>query len=387
MPESPEAPQPRTGTRTTRRDGALRDADNRTGYGSLSRDPVPRRSAPMQSSGASVASLGSRVRSQSEVDDDEEEDEEDEEQAHGSFSADEEVRWQVMYSLLPDFTGATDGLKQRLENGSYDNKVFAMILDAKRKAFHALLEHYEEDEPSESPFIGTEWLERLRARGENDTRIPNALVRANIVNALDGIEQLSDATIKDPVPFLEDLDSCFSHLFAPPEAWKNHWELALDLRTCYLIEVLSAQRGQYDVKEAIASVFCKATGGADYAKLFTNGPFKGLTDRNETETTKEEDELISARTEMLYTFSRADKKDHGLGRMRKEFPLDKTLKDLKQCFLELYSASKYAERGDTTGLNGQTETGRESWHDAEETIPDSISESQPIIRPTAADVK
>jgi hypothetical protein len=66
--------------------------------------------------------------------------------------------------------------------------------------------------------------------------------------------------------------------------------------------------------------------------------------------------------------------------MREKYPLDQTLDRLQRLLRAWYINLKDAERQGEREANGQ-DTGRESWHDAEETIPDSISESQPTMRP------
>ncbi|KAG8415512.1 hypothetical protein J3458_009352 [Metarhizium acridum] len=396
LPEIVGSPEQQMTPRTTRRTIAtVKDTIAVVGYGSLSKDPIPRRGAHQPNDAASIASLSSRRKTRSEIAEDEDEDEEFESsqpQPEGdslqedSLSVDDVEQYQIMASLLPDFTSATEELQHRLVNGDYKNKVFAAILNSKRITFHSLLENYLKSK-NESSFIDLPWVEELSEGAEGDGRVLDASSRANIVTALDGIQRLKDNTISDILPFLKDLDSAFMHLFNSEDSTEDDWKLALDLRTCYFIEALAAQGAQPDVMQTVASVFCKDTNSKDYAHLFVHGPFKNLTRKHDTETSDDEDELISKRATELYTIAVQNKKDHGLGRLRESWPLDRTLKELSQCLVQWYVNSKDAARGEKAELNEQTEPGRESWHDAEETIPDSFTESQPIIRPTGEEQK
>lgn len=366
--EATKSPQYPTAQQSTPRSAASKASR----YGSLSKDPIPRRSAPRPPKADSVVSLGSRVRPNSEID-------EDEAQEQQTPGPDNEETYQIMLSLLEDFKRAVDELHHRLVNGDRKNIVFATILKSKRTAFYSLLEYYQQPQ-SDSPFIDPE---RIAGLSQNTAvGLTNVLFRANIVNAVDGIQQLDHQTEKDTLSFLNDLNNAFSHLFTSEAASKDHQKLALNLRTCLAIEVLAADPGHFNVKDIIASAFCKDTDTKDYAKLFANGPFKRLTDNSEDEVSDDEADLISERVTYLYRLLHKDEKGHGLEGLKNEYSREKTMQGLQKCLFEWYNVLKDADRNDKAGSNGLPETGRESWHDAEETIPDSVSESQPIMRPT-----
>ncbi|KID72556.1 uncharacterized protein G6M90_00g091070 [Metarhizium brunneum] len=395
VPEIAGSPQQQMSPRTTRRTTATaKDTITFVGYyGSLSKDPIPRRGAQQRNDAASIASLSSRRKTRSEIAEDEDEELESSQPQPGgdslqedSLSPDDVEKHQIMASLLSDFTRATEELQRRLVNGDYQNKVFAAVLKSKRSTFHSILENYLKSKEFFS-FIDLSWVERLSNRTDGDARILNASSCANIVTALDGIQHIKDNTVEDILPVLKGLDSAFMHLFTSEDSTEDHWKLALDLRTCYFIEALAAQGAQSDLEQTVVSVFCKDTDSKNYAHILTHGPFKSLTRNHETETSDDEDELISKRASELYTIAFQNKKDHGLGQLRESWPLDRTLKELSQCLVQWYVNSKDAERGQRAGLNEQTEPGRESWHDAEETIPDSVTESQPIMRPTGEEPK
>jgi hypothetical protein len=298
-------------------------------------------------------------------------------------------RYQIMLSLLEDFTRATDELYRRLSHGDYEDKVFAAITNAKRNTFHSLLPYFLEPN-TEAQFTDPEWVEGLDKHTEvSNTKVLGILWRANIATALDGIVQLEKNTMEDTLPFLNSLDSAFMRLFTSQKSAQVHWKLALDLRTCLFLETLAASSPrQIEVRKALALVFCKDTDSKDYAKILSNGPFKSLTEMDGAEPSEEENELISQRTEQLYALSRSDKVDQGLRRARQEYSLNATLNELQRFLTQWYTDLKDAERGNGAGPNGQTEPGRESWHDAEETLPDSYPESQSsIVRPREEDIR
>ncbi|OAA42717.1 hypothetical protein NOR_04848 [Metarhizium rileyi] len=379
-----ESPQQLRTLRATRRTGTVNDTVAVAEHSSTSKGSFARRGAPNTNDAASIASLSSRVRSRSEIAEDDEIESSDVESEEDvmeddSLNPDNKERYQIMASLLPDFTRATDELQHRLVNGDYNNKVFAAILKSKRLTFHALLENYQKPDKT-SPFIDPLWVEDLNP--ESGTRTTGILLRANIVTALDRIQQIKDKTIENTLPILESLDTAFMHLFTLEESTRDHLNAALDLRTCYFVEHMAAQGSHPQMDQTITSVFGKTPESQDDAHLSTDGRFKSLIREFGAEIGDEEKYLVSNRIAELYELNRRNGEDNGLKKMRLEFPLGRTLDKLSQHLRHWYTNSKDAERNETSGLNGQNETGPDSFYDAEETISDSITESQPIMRPT-----
>ncbi|KAG5976660.1 hypothetical protein E4U55_007264 [Claviceps digitariae] len=369
---------------------------------SLAEDPIPRRNARPRGEAKSVASIPtvpSRVGEESEVDEDEDEsvDNSSDEPADTGAGSDGDdgnvtaiiremkVQYQIMESLLPDFKRATRELKQRLEAEDDGHEVFAAILKAKRSALRALMDAY--DKPGRrSPFIDFSWLEAFSKLQGAQTQAQSVLLasaQANLVFALDLIQQTLLGRPVDVLSFLEALDAAFPRLLAAtPDSHVQHFDIALSIRTQLFIETLAAQTGQVDAAAVIASVFCangdnSSTNDARSSpRPYLSGPLKGLAGMDEIEEGSQEWTRILERTEELAAITSEDATHHGLEKLGEEYPLDVLLEGVGQWCLEKYALLDGVEAASNSSANEPVDAGGDEFLDAQESIPDSQPESQ-----------
>ena len=128
--------------------------------------------------------------------------------------------------------------------------------------------------------------------------------------------------------------------------------LALDLRTCRLIELLVAQTERKDVESDYVDVFCKDENITDLAKVLTCGPYKNLTLRENSE---EDNEAISKEKPMLFS----------VGYLGTDAPQStiKVLKNLEKRLLER-DAALYQPEQPAGVVTGQQEGANAAWLDA-----------------------
>lgn len=367
--------------------------ETRARPGSLSADPVAVRGAPKHGKAVSVASIAtSPARNEEETEFGEEETADGSGRLGGlgprdddAATQEQEIRCQVMNSLLPDLKSATRGLKHRLSNGTYDNRVFAAVLETKRSAFRAILKAYEEP-GLKTPFIDFSWLEEFGQRTETDTRsVTRASMQANQVLVLDFIRQDymrqdEDERSSAVLSFLTALDAAFPRLLGSSRDYAHQFNLALAIRTCLFIETLAAQVDKVNVAEVMASIFCADSSNKDYAARLISGPFKSLAGINEFEEESQELEQISQRTDYLATIALKDKKHHGVEKLRQEYPLQDLLEKVDKWCLDNYALLDDAEPAEKSSANEPVNAGGHDFQGTRHTL-DSIPESQPESQP------
>ncbi|KAK2591629.1 hypothetical protein QQS21_010671 [Conoideocrella luteorostrata] len=375
--------------------------------GSITAEPAPRRGAPKSHRHASVSSIptvpGGHDDSNSDYSGSDHEHEPPVSQdvvmsdQQPVSQEDQEDRWTVVRSLLPDFVQAMNEFKLRLENGDYEKKAFAIILQTRRGAFQSFFEAFAESE--DSTFINFSWLQELRERtGADTSSVISASIRANLIVVLDRIldikDQLrsrnSDSADKpnnpDILKVLKCLDDDLPRLLSPPWGSFRRYDLALAIRACYSIELLAGQSKRADVGEVIARVFCLATNSTDYPHLFTKGPFKSLTGDGQVE--ESDPELchkISIITEHVFSTAFRDKRNYGLDELRAEYPLRSLLDKIWKWCLDSYIAAAVPEEpSESAAVRDSIESWKDDFEDAPETqesVPESVSDNEPTIRP------
>ncbi|EXU94540.1 hypothetical protein X797_012387 [Metarhizium robertsii] len=173
------------------------------------------------------------------------------------------------------------------------------------------------------------------------------------LNALDGIQQIRNGLHPDVSMLLGGLDSIFARTFTTHDDCMECRALALDLRTCRLIELLVAQTERKDVESDYVDVFCKDENITDLAKVLTCGPYKNLTLRENSE---EDNEAISKR-------SRCSSRLDTLERMHHQYSTIKVLKNLEKRLLER-DAALYQPEQPAGVVTGQQEGANAAWLDA-----------------------
>ncbi|POR37568.1 Uncharacterized protein TPAR_02209 [Tolypocladium paradoxum] len=335
-------------------------APNGSKRGSLSRDAIsiPRRGAKVTRA-VSVASIPTRTGN---------------ENGDGSEADEDEMR-QVIIAGLPDLARAADELMTRLSNGDNGDKTSRAILNVKRSAF---IHHRESclQPGARSPFVGWAGLEDGGRPTDIEKAAANVFARANLVSALDYIQNARARGGVEMLNLLEALNSAIPTLFTPPGRCRPPPELAVKLRACYAIESLAISNSNTSLPKSntsrpqiIASVFCESTDNADFASIIVNGPFRSLGDPQE----EEDSDLCSATAYALFVGGR---KESGLGHLRARFPLDKLLEELEAWIWDEYP--NLQKSGKTS------QQGPEVYHDAEKDFEESTSasdsESQAIVR-------
>ncbi|KAG6012289.1 hypothetical protein E4U43_007860 [Claviceps pusilla] len=398
---------------------------------SLMEDPIPRRSARPRGAAKSVASIPtepSRIDEESEVGEEESENQSTDEpgdlgggdegedgddgddgddvadvddvadadeghEGHDSevtaVMQEMKVQYQVMQSLLPDIKRATHELKQRLEVEDHGHGVSAAILKARRSTLRALMDAY--DKPGRrSPFVDFSWLESFvklqgaQTQAQQAHAVTRASAQANLVFALDFIQQVLLGHPADVLSFLKALDAAFPRLFAATtESYVEHFDMALAIRTQLFIETLAAQTGQVNAATVIASVFCAngdsstSTTNPTVSRPYLSGPFKGLAGIDEIGEGSREWTQILQRTEQLAAMTSEDATHHGLEKLAEEYALDILLEIVGQWCLEKYALSDEVEAAGNSSANEPVDTaGGDEFQDAQESIPDSQPESQ-----------
>ncbi|KFG84009.1 hypothetical protein MANI_030236 [Metarhizium anisopliae] len=152
---------------------------------------------------------------------------------------------------------------------------------------------------------------------------------------------------------LGGLDSIFARTFTTHDDCMECRALALDLRTCRLIELLVAQTERKDVESDYVDVLCKDENITDLAKVLTCGPYKNLTLRENSE---EDNEAISKR-------SRCSSRLDTLERMHHQYSTIKVLKNLEKRLLER-DAALYQPEQPAGVVTGQQEEANAAWLDA-----------------------
>ncbi|KAG5933265.1 hypothetical protein E4U60_004577 [Claviceps pazoutovae] len=241
-----------------------------------------------------------------------------------------EIQYDLITYLLPDLQGATHDLKQRIENGDDGHKAFGLILEAKRGMFRSLIKALNYP-ASQVPFIDFELLERLakKGRGTKTDSIIRASLAANLVYALDRIQQIVNDDPVDVLSFIKDLDKAFPVLLDASGDSASP-SLALEIRTQVFIRTLAAQPGEPDVAAAIASVIGASDDNRDNSNHDASpndivGTFKSLFYTGETE---EEIRNITLRSRQLAALFCRDKESQALRRLEEDFPLKPLLREI-----------------------------------------------------------
>ncbi|KAG6109883.1 hypothetical protein E4U13_005644 [Claviceps humidiphila] len=268
-----------------------------------------------------------------------------------------EIQCETMISLLPDLKRATDELKQLIDNRDDGHEVSAAILKAKRGAkrgaLRAVIESLNYYPALQSLFINFSFLERFdESQGPEIVSMIGASLAANLVSALDGIQQILNDDPVDVLSTLKDLDVAFPQLLAESLEHSHLSSLALDIRSQVFILTLAAQPGEPNVDAAIASVFCASEDNHSSHDTSPNdivGPFKSLLKTGESgEEIKEGalDKLIASRIQELAAVFFEDEEHQGILRLQEEYPLKPLLQDVYKWCLDQYQLVREAEGHD-----------------------------------------
>ncbi|KPM40469.1 hypothetical protein AK830_g6094 [Neonectria ditissima] len=286
----------------------------------------------------------------------------------------EATRYAIMERSLPDLVHTTEELMSRLKDADYDDPIFRGLVNVKKGAFVSARENFEESKTS--PLI--DWAQALEIfdTEESSETAAAAIVRANMVTALDEVLTLKAEPLSDAFPLLEKLNSWFPSLFVVSREMFEHPRLTLDIRTWYLIEVLKGQKSEPNYRQIIANVFCEPADGLSFPQRFSSGPFRTLGESVDEDL----EELCADRISKIIPLIKKDKRTYGVGQLQHLFPFRSLLDDL-----ETWLKTAYALLGETIGRSpssGEHESG--GFIDAEEEIhgsqADAASESQPIVR-------
>ncbi|KAG6113136.1 hypothetical protein E4U31_001559 [Claviceps sp. LM219 group G6] len=269
-----------------------------------------------------------------------------------------EIQYETMISLLPDLKRATDELKQLIDNRDNGHEVFAAILKAKcgvkRGALRAVIETLNYP-ASQSLFINFLFLERFPEFEGTGSTIIKTCLAANLVSALDGIQQILNDDPVDVLSTLKGLDVAFPQLLARSLLDCSHLSsLALKIRTQVCIQTLASQPGKPNVAAAIASVFCASDDTKDNGSHETSpndivGPFKSLLSIGESEEEITEwalDKLVASRTQQLAAVFSKDEEHQGIRRLEEDYPLKPLLQDVYKWCLDQYQLVQEAEGHD-----------------------------------------
>ncbi|KAG6321339.1 hypothetical protein E4U22_002031 [Claviceps purpurea] len=104
--------------------------------------------------------------------------------------------------------------------------------------------------------------ELQKGRGSSTDFIIRTSLAANLVYALDRIQQIVSDDPVDVLSFIKGLDEAFPHLFAA-SGDNTSPSLALEIRTQVFIQTLAAQPGEPDATTAIYSVLCASDDNKD----------------------------------------------------------------------------------------------------------------------------
>ncbi|KAG6068052.1 hypothetical protein E4U32_002002 [Claviceps aff. humidiphila group G2b] len=296
-----------------------------------------------------------------------------------------EIQYETMISLLPDLKRATHELKQLIDNRDDGHGVFAAILKAKcgakRGALRAVIEPL--NQPA-SQFLSVKFvfLERLAMfQGPEISSIIRAAVAANLVSAMDGIQQILNDDPVDVLSTLKDLDVAFPQLLDRSPECSHLSSLALDIRTQVLIRTLAVQPDGPNVTAAIASVFCvsddtKDNGNHDSSPNDIVGPFKSLLKTGESEEEIKEwafDKSIASRTQQLAAVFSKDEGHQGIRRLEEDHPLKPLLQAVYKWCLDEYQLVQEAEGHDGTASVDEPVDGEEFiFQDSQGSLPSML---------------
>ncbi|KAG6140894.1 hypothetical protein E4U28_003306 [Claviceps purpurea] len=291
--------------------------------GSLSTGSGPTRNAQDYDDDGDDAGHGNRG------DDDDEDDGDDDngaEEDDAAVTKAWECQYDLITSLLPDLQAATRDLKQRIDNAYDGDKLFGLILEAKRGMFRSFIKALNYP-ASQSPYIDFLSLERFakKGRGTKTDSIIRAALAANLVYALDRIQQIINDDPVDVLSFIKDLDEAFPHLLGA-SGDNTSLSLALEIRTQVFIRTLAAQPGEPDVAAAIASVIgASDDDNHDASPHDIVGMMESIFYTGETE---EEIQNVSSRSRQLAAVFCRDKDYQALRRLEEDFPLKPLLQEV-----------------------------------------------------------
>jgi hypothetical protein len=284
---------------------------------------------------------------------------------------------------LPDLLKAADDVAGYLRRPDQNNGVSLGLLSIKRDTLFAIRERYVY--PEGFPFI--QWVPSDDMGRDTFEGLPPAhtIGRVNLISAMDLIFQLKKDPKCDRLRILEVLDDFVPRLVEPfgyagPEALAR----SLDIRSLRIIERIewSKARGrQIKIKDfggILARIFCEPFSGMDtsgaIARALAHGPFKSLgvhSEFSDEETAK----MCSERADSMFSMYKEDKKNYGLPRLKKEYPIGKILDETFAWALSLYdetastsSKGKAADGGPARNrvLQHRRGSGQDEFHDANE---------------------
>ncbi|KAF4466062.1 hypothetical protein FALBO_7075 [Fusarium albosuccineum] len=285
------------------------------------------------------------------------------------------TKLRILELSVPDLARAADDLMEYMGKGDSDQRVFVGRLEIKRRTFYSIRNEYDDES---MPFI--DWALFLGASPrEGQETADKAIARTNVVTALDQLLILQHDNSLDALSFLQALDPLFPAYFVPKGHRFYDSKCTLDLRTGLLIELLSQQTSKADYHEIIANIFCQDfyETERDYPSLFAGGNFRELGE----DTDEDLDELCSTRiTEILDIITKTKKHDR-ISQLKKKFPQNELLRDLRDWLINMYEKLKDDRRSGSVQLDTEPQP---SFGDQEGILDSQTdefgSEPQSIIR-------
>ncbi|KJZ70630.1 hypothetical protein HIM_09985 [Hirsutella minnesotensis 3608] len=270
---------------------ALANARNLPKPGSLVRNPIPRRGAPVTKA-FSVTNVSVRRDSDNSDSEDNGPQEEQESvlrhprtssssQAGGSRRGnDDETKQKLMATFLPDLKDATDDLAASFAESDTESSVFSIILQARREDVVKNRNRFLASESTTSFLIDWEGSHALSRFVQTHPQAGDDLARINIVATRDHVLRIQSEEVVSRLDFLETLDAGFPRLFHAPGTQGGNPGILLEIRTRYAIELLGREPDkEANPREIIARVFCEHVDNADIDELLERGPYRRLSGR------------------------------------------------------------------------------------------------------------
>ncbi|PHH63561.1 hypothetical protein CDD81_5748 [Ophiocordyceps australis] len=282
--------------------------------------------------------------------------------------------FEFMMETMPNLLKAAQDLVDSL-NTSDGSLRKSWELKVKRKALDAHLEPFQTS--SDEPAL-VDWapLEEWRRTNLHASPSVSCLARVNVALALYDcyvLEHDSKATRVLPRRFLEELDRSFPTRFTRAELSQPPYQLALDIRTCHLIESLSTLQGNSkDALRTMAAMFCEAGFRDDnFSKVFAEGPFRSIAGRHGGDI----EALCSERLTEIYRRVRRNQ-NFGVPELRQDFPLNELLATLRLWLLnEFWKPVEETSASASSAFEEFLLT-----YDDDDSSSDEESDSQEIVR-------
>ncbi|PHH81731.1 hypothetical protein CDD82_79 [Ophiocordyceps australis] len=251
--------------------------------------------------------------------------------APGDDLQDKQERFVFLMETMPNLLQAAQDLVDSLNtlDGSVRKR---WELKVKRKALDAHLEPFQTSS-DQSALVDWASLEEWRRTNQHASPSVSCLARVNVALALYdcyALEHDFKTARVLPKTFLEELDWTFPTRFARVGLSQPPYQLALDIRTCYLIETLSTLQGNSkDALRIMAAIFCQTGFQPDnFSKAFAEGPFRSIAGRHGGDI----EALCSERLTEIYRRVRRNQ-NFGVPQLRQDFPLKELLATLRSWLL------------------------------------------------------